>query len=74
MRKRETARYVLAIKSDEDKEERNSTRYVTGGHKDIIRDYLVHDAQTIQCVSVRIVLVFAKIKGFRVWVVDFKLA
>ena len=69
-----TARYVFAIKSDEDKEERYKARYVAGGHLDIMKDYLVYDAQTIQCVSVRIILVVAKIKGFRIWVVDGKLA
>ena len=40
---------------------------------DIMKDYLVHDAQTIQYVSIRIFLVVAKIKGFRIWVVDVKL-
>ena len=69
-----TARYVLAIKSNEDKEERYKARYVAGGHLDIMKDYLVHGAQTIQCVSVRITLVIAKAKGFRIWVVDVKLA
>ena len=37
-------------------------------------DYLVHGAQTIQCVSLHIILVFAKIKSFRIGVVDVKLA
>ena len=69
-----TARYVLAIKSEEDKEERYKERYVTGRHFDIMKDYLVHEAQTVQCVSVRIILVVTKIKGFRIWVVDIKLA
>ena len=41
---------------------------------DIIKDYLLHGAQTIQCVSVRIILVVAKIKCFRIWVVDVQLA
>ena len=69
-----TVRYVLAIKSDEGKEERCRARYVAGGHLDIIKDYLVHGAQSIQCVSVRIILVIARIKGFRIWVVDVMLA
>ena len=68
-----TARYVPAIKSDEDEEERYKERCVTGGHLDIVKDYLVHGAYSIQCVSVRIILVAAKIKGLRIWV-DVKLA
>ena len=43
-----TAGYVLAIKSDEDKEERYKRRYVASGNLDIMKDYLVHGAQTIQ--------------------------
>ena len=37
-----TSRYVLAIKSEENKEERNKARYVAGGHLGIMKDYLVH--------------------------------
>ena len=33
--------------------------------------YQVHDAQSIQSMPVRIVLVSAKIKGFCIWMVDF---
>ena len=36
------ARCFLAIKSDEDKEERYKARYVAGGNLDIMKDYLVH--------------------------------
>ena len=50
-----TTRHALAIKSDEDKEERYKTRYVVSGHLEIMKDYLVYGAQTIQCVSVRII-------------------
>ena len=35
-----------------------------------MKDNLVHGAQTIQCVPFCIILVVAKIKGFRTWVVD----
>ena len=41
---------------------------------DIVKNYLVHGAQTIQCVLARIIPVVAKIKYFRIWVVDVKLA
>ena len=69
-----TARYVLYIKSDEDKEERYNARTVAGEHLNIMKDYLLHSTQHIQYVSVRIILVVVKIKGFRKWVVDVKLA
>ena len=69
-----TARYVLAIKSEEDKKELYKARYVAGGHLDIMKDYLIHGAQTIQCVSIRMILVVAKTEGFRIWIVDVKLA
>ena len=69
-----TARHVLATKTYDDKEERYKARYVAGGHMDIMKDYLGLGAQAIQCVSVRIILVVAKIKGFCIWVVDVKLA
>ena len=48
------ARYLLAIKSDEDKNERYKARCVAGGHLYIMRDPLVCRAQMIQCLSVRI--------------------
>ena len=69
-----TARYVLAIKSSKDKEKKYKARYVAEGHLGIMKNYLIQGAQAIQCVSVRIQLVIAKAKRFRVWVVDVKLA
>ena len=60
-----TVRFVLAKKSGEDKEERYKARYFADGHLDIIKDYLVHGAKTIMYVSVRMILVVVKIKGFR---------
>ena len=68
------ARFFLAIKSDEDKEERYKERYIFGGRLGIMKDYLAHGEQSIQCVSVRIILVVLKIKGFRICVVGLKLA
>ena len=67
------ARQILVIKPEEDKKDRYKARCVTGGHKDIMKDYLVLGAQTVQSVSVRIFLEIAKVKGFRIWAVDFKL-
>ena len=68
-----TARLFLAIKPDEDQEERYKVRYVAIGHLHIMKDYLVHGEQTIQCVSVGIILVDAKIRCFHIRVVDVKL-
>ena len=67
------ARYVLVIKSAEDKEERYKARYVAGGNLDIMKEYLVHCAQTIQSVSIRNILAVAKIKAPCTWIVDAKL-
>ena len=68
------ARYNLAVKSDKNKEERYKARYGTREHLHIMKDYLVHGVQTIQCVLARIILVVARISDFRIWVVDAKLA
>ena len=46
-----SARYELAIKSSKDKEDRYKTRYVASGYLEIMKDRLVHGAQTIQYVS-----------------------
>ena len=66
------ARYVLYFKSDEDKEEWKNERYVSGVHLVLMLGYLVLWAQTIRYISVRIILVGAMIKGFRIWVVSVK--
>ena len=39
-----------------------------------MKNYLVHGTLTNQCVTVRIIVVVAEIKGFRLWVVADKLA
>ena len=64
---------MLAIKSSEDKEDSYKAMYAISEHLDIMKEYLLHEAQISQCVSVRILLVIARAKGFRVWVVDIKL-
>ena len=47
---------------------------MAGGHWDIMKGYLVHGSKSIQCVSVCIILVVAKLKRFRIWVLDLKFA
>ena len=66
--------YVLEMKSREDKEDQNKAGYVARGHLKIMKIYLVHGVQAIECVSVRITLVVVNAKGFRIWVVEVKLA
>ena len=39
-----TARYIISIKSGEEKEERYNVKYIIGGHLDIMKDYLVRGA------------------------------
>ena len=43
-----TTKYFFSLKSDEGKEEQYGERYVPGGLLDIMKDYIVHGAQTIQ--------------------------
>ena len=69
-----TARFVLAIKSIEDGEIKFKARYVAGGHQDKLKDYLVHGAQTLQAISVRLIIALSSIFGFNVWSADVKLA
>ena len=68
-----TARYIIAKKSDENKEERYKAIYVAGGYVDIMKGYLVHGAQIIQSVSAHIIIVVAAIKDLHVWVVHVRL-
>ena len=43
-----TARFVLAIKSNADGQVKYKARYVIGGHRDRLKQYLVHGAQALQ--------------------------
>ena len=67
-----TERYMLSIKSDEDKEDRCKAEYVSDGHLDIMKDYLVHGSLTFQCVLIRRIPIVVKVKHFRIWIVDIK--
>ena len=68
------ARYTVFIKLDENKEEWYKKRNVSRGNFDIMKDCLVYEAQTIQCIPECIVLIVTKIKCFRTWVVYVKFA
>ena len=49
-------------------------RSISGGHLSIIINYKYDKAQTLQCASVVILLITAEATGFRVRVVDARLA
>ena len=69
-----TARFVLAIKSNADEKVKYKARYVMGGHRDKMKNFLVHGAQTFQPSSARLLLALSSIHGFDVWSTDVKLA
>lgn len=60
-------RFILAIKSAEDGKIKFKARYVSGGHRDRIKDLIVHSAATSQPQSIRILLAVAAMFGFTVW-------
>ena len=69
-----TARFVLAIKSNADGEIQYKARYVIGGHRDRLKHYMVHGAQTLQASFARLLLVLATAHEFKAWTSDVNLA
>ena len=69
-----TARFVLAIKSNAHGLIKYEERYVIGGHRDILKHYLVHGAQTLQPSSVRLLFALASAYDFDIWSSDVKIA
>ena len=69
-----TARFVLAIKSTADGRYKYKARYVIGGHRDKLKHYMVHGAQTLQASSARLLLALASSFNFELWTSDIKLA
>ena len=68
-----TVRSVLAIKSTVDGEIKFKARYVAGGLRDEMKDYLVHGAQKLQATYVCLILALSSMLGFKVWYTDVKL-
>ena len=68
------ARFVLGIKSNTDGEIKFKARHVIGGHRDHLKYYMVHGAQTMQPSSTRLLLTSANAFDFGVWSTDVKLA
>ena len=54
-----TARFVLAIKSKIDGHIKFKARYVVGGHRDKLKQFMVHGAQTLQAPSARLIVALA---------------
>ena len=69
-----TARFVLAIKSKADDRIKYKARYVIGGHRDKLKHFMVHGAQTMQASSSRLLLAIAAAHNFEVWTSDVQLA
>ena len=69
-----TARFVLAIKSNADRQVKYKDRYIIGGHRDNLKHYMVHGAQTLRASSSRLLLALAAAHDFEVWTSDVKLA
>lgn len=67
-------RFVLTIKSTDDKEVKCKALYVIGGHRDRYKDFMVHTSSTLQLQSVRLLLALAAIHGFHVWTSDVRQA
>ncbi len=49
-----TAHFVLAIKSNTHGQVKYKVRYVIGGHRDKLKHFLVHGAQTLEALSARL--------------------
>ena len=47
---------------------------MSGGHRDVVKDYLVHGAQTLQATSMRLILSLSSMLGFKSYSTDVKLA
>lgn len=69
-----TALFVLAIKSNADGEIKKKARYFTGSHRDVLKHYMVHGAQTLQTSFARLLLALASLLDFDVRCADVKIA
>ena len=61
-----TARFVLAIKSNADGAIKYKARYASGGHRDKLKHFMVHGAQTLQASSSWLLLALASTHSFPV--------
>lgn len=54
--------------------ERYKARFVIGGHHDIRKIFMVHSAQTVPTLGIRILLMNVEMHNFDVWLDDVKQA
>ena len=52
---------------------RCEARYVIGGHRENLKNYLIHGAQTLQAHSARLLIALASAQCFDIWPSDIKL-
>lgn len=63
-------RFVLAIKNADTSDEVYKARFVVQGHTVIEKNLLVHNSTNLRQGSVRVLVAFAAIFGFRLWSQD----
>lgn len=63
-------RFVMFIKSSEDGIERYKTRYAIGGHRNKLKNVMVHSSQTLQPSSTRLLLALASLFDYEVRIAD----
>ena len=65
--------YAFSMKSSEEKEIYIQANCFAGGYLDVIKHQLVYGTQAIQCETIRVILVIAKLNRFDPWIDEFKL-
>lgn len=63
-------RFVMTIKSTVDGSIKHKARFVVGGHRDKLKQFMVHSSQTLQPQSIRLLLALATAFGFDIWTSD----
>eukprot|EP00171_Calliarthron_tuberculosum_P005600 IDg5600t1 len=58
-------RFVLAVNFTEDGAVKFKSQYVIGGHRDKMKEMMVHDAETLQPQSIRLILALTGIFKLR---------
>jgi hypothetical protein len=64
------SKFVLAIKYEDDGREVYKIRLCLGGHRDFLKNHMVHTATTLTQTSTRPILALAAIFGWNVWTTD----
>lgn len=60
-------RFFLAIKSTKDGKIKHKAGFVIGGHRDKLKDFMVHSSQTLQPQHIRLLLALATSFGIEIW-------